>query len=218
MCVCCYYRQRYGWKKLEAVGEVFPPASPTPPTAAPTPAVVEPVKIGAVRWDAWYGSPGQPVWENKWTGIVGKAVTSDMADPKWHYRLPFFANVTGNGTKDVAIVADGNTTAVMEAEIKYAVDFGFSFWAFCQYPVGCLDYNPAEADCPKIQCCAANYQLSYALERYLEAENRNSLNFTLILQGNNWFPSIDHGGNESIQQEAERFVKYFQVLSGPIIQ
>jgi hypothetical protein len=71
-----------------------------------------------------YGAPDQPVWENKWTSIVGKTVTGDMADPKWHYRLPFFAEVSNNGTKDVSVIADGNSTAVMEQEIKYAVDYG----------------------------------------------------------------------------------------------
>ena len=164
-----------------------------------------------MRWDAWYGAPGQSVWENKYTKIVGETVTSDMADPKWHYRLPFFATVTGNGTSQVAVTADGNTTAVMEAENKYAADFGFSFWAFCTYPIGCADYDPAEADCPKIQCCAANYQLSYALERYFEAANNDIMNFTLILQGNNWYPTSDHGGNETMAQEAARFVSYFKM-------
>ena len=197
--------ERYGFGKLEAVRAVF--GGPAP---APAPA---PIALGAVRWDAWYGSPGQPSWEQKWTKIVGQTVTSDMADPKWHYRLPFFANVTGNGTADVAVTADGNSTAVMEAEIKYAADFGFSFWAFCQYPIGCMDYDPAEADCPKIQCCAANYQLSYALERYFEASNAHLMNFTLVLQGSNWFPTSDHGGNETIAQEAARYVSYFQKTS-----
>jgi hypothetical protein len=203
--------QRYGWSKLEAVGKVFPPGPPTPAAPTPAPPPVTPVMIGAVRWDAWYGAPGQPMWENKWTSIVGKTVTGDMADPKWHYRLPFFAKVANNGTKDVSVTADGNSTAVMEKEIKYAVDYGLSFWSFCQYPIGCKDYDPAEADCPKIQCCAANYQLSYALERYLEADNRHLLNFSLTLQGSNWFPSSDHGGNETIVEEAARYVRYFEM-------
>ena len=68
------------------------------------------INVGAIRWDAWYGKPGQPIWENKYTGIVGKTVTSDMADPKFHYRLPFFATVTGNNTKNVSVTCDGNST------------------------------------------------------------------------------------------------------------
>eukprot|EP00937_MAST-01D_sp_MAST-1D-sp2_P000780 g780.t1 len=211
--------QRYGWAKLEAVGSVFPPGpapAPTPvpaptPEPAPTPAANVPIAMGAIRWDAWYGSPGQPAWEDKWQGIVGKTVTSDMAEPRWHYRLPFFANVSNNGTKDVFVTADGNSTRVMEQEIDFAADYGFSFWSFCQYPIGCEDYNPAEADCPKIQCCAANFQLSYALERYFEASNRKRMKFTLTLQGSNWFPVSDHGGNETIAQEAARYVRYFQM-------
>ena len=68
------------------------------------------INVGAIRWDAWYGKPGQPIWGNKYTGIVGKTVTSDMADPKFHYRLPFFATVTGNNTKNVSVTCDGNST------------------------------------------------------------------------------------------------------------
>ena len=137
--------QRYGWDKLRAVGEVFPaaPTPPTPPVPAPTPAVkpaaAAAVSVGAVRWDAWYGKPGQEVWENKHTGIVGKTVTSDMVDPKWHYRLPFFAEVKGNGTANVSVTCDGNSTEVMEAEIKYAADYGIAFWAFCQVGDGEAD-------------------------------------------------------------------------------
>ena len=68
------------------------------------------IDVGAVRWDAWYGKPGQPIWENKYTGIVGKTVTSDIADPRFHYRLPFFATVSGNNTKNVSVTCDGNST------------------------------------------------------------------------------------------------------------
>ena len=65
--------------------------------------------------------------------------------------------------------------------MDYATSYGIDFWALCTYPIGCADYHPPDSECPKIQCCADNYALSYALERYLEVEQA-SVNFSLILQ------------------------------------
>ena len=48
----------------------------------------------------------------------------------------------------MSVTCDGNSTRVMEQEIDFAADYGFSFWSFCQYPIGCTDYDPAEADAP----------------------------------------------------------------------
>ena len=52
--------------------------------------------------------------------------------------------------------------------------------------------------------------LGYALNRYLENANNNLVKFSLILQVQNWYPGWVHGGNETIPQEAARFVTYFQ--------
>lgn len=63
----------------------------------------------------------------------------------------------------------------MAQEIEYAAEFGIDFWAFCAYPIGCTDYSPPATDCPKIQCCADNYGLSYALDLYLKAATRDKV-------------------------------------------
>lgn len=63
----------------------------------------------------------------------------------------------------------------MTAEINYASEFGIDFWAFCAYPIGCKDYATPVADCPKIQCCADNYALSYALNLYLTNPNNHKV-------------------------------------------
>lgn len=73
------------------------------------------------------------------------------------------------------MTVQGNTPAVMAAEIKFAAEFGIDFWAFCAYPVGCADYNPPSGNCPKIQCCADNYVLSYALNLYLTSPVRDQV-------------------------------------------
>jgi hypothetical protein len=95
----------------------------------------------------------------------------------------------------------------MDAEVGYATQYGIDYWAFCTYPIGCKDYSPPASDCPYIQCCADNYALSYALERYLSKPR--PVKFSLILQFN-WFPGCDHGGNETLEQEVARYVGYFQ--------
>ena len=49
--------------------------------------VVGRLQVGAVRWDAWYGAPPGNV------GIVGRTVTVDLSPERFHYRLPFFAEI-----------------------------------------------------------------------------------------------------------------------------
>ena len=41
--------------------------------------------VGAIRWDAWHGDKGEP----------GQAVQRALS-PKWHYRLPFFAEIVSD--------------------------------------------------------------------------------------------------------------------------
>eukprot|EP00038_Savillea_parva_P009713 m.185359 g.185359 ORF g.185359 m.185359 type:complete len:423 (-) comp16422_c0_seq1:186-1454(-) len=171
----------------------------------PTPVSAR-VSVGAVRWDAWYGAPPGDV------GIVGRTVTNDLSPERFHYRLPFFAKVHPyDPVTNSTVTIQGNTSEVMTQEIQYAAQFGIDFWAFCAYPMGCNDYNPPASSCPKIQCCADNYGLSYALNQYLASPQRNQVNFSLILQANNWYPAAAHGGNETVEQEADRFITYFKM-------
>lgn len=58
--------------------------------------------IGAIRWDGWYGD-----------GVVTRAVESSLSPPKYHFRLPWFAQVRDDGTVRV----NGDSPAVMEQEI-----------------------------------------------------------------------------------------------------
>ena len=74
--------------------------------------------------------------------------------------------------------------------------------------MSCADYDPPAGECIKIQCCADNYRLAYALKRYLEIPSP-AVNFTLILQGGNWWPTSAHGADETIEEEAARYASYF---------
>ncbi|MHB8969740.1 MAG: hypothetical protein ACYC4N_04720, partial [Pirellulaceae bacterium] len=74
--------------------------------------------VGAIRWDAWYGQ-GTPVSE----------VEKTLGPKKYHFRLPFFAQVIS--PSEVSI--NGDQLAVMELEISYAADAGLDYWAFVDY-------------------------------------------------------------------------------------
>ena len=50
-----------------------------------------PAIVGAIRWDAYFATPGTPAFEDPNFGIVSRTTTYDMSPKKWHYRLPFFA-------------------------------------------------------------------------------------------------------------------------------
>ena len=174
--------QRDGMAKLQAIRSVFGPATAGSGghphergrLAAPGPAAK--VAVGAIRWDAWFGAPAGR------GGIVGRTVTTDLSPARFHDRLPFFAtehpfNPVSNSTVSI----DGNSTAVMREENAFASKFGIDYWAFCAYPMSCVDDDAPARACPNIQCCADNTALSYALKRYLEIPNP-TVNFSLILQ------------------------------------
>ena len=63
-----------------------------------------PAIVGAIRWDAYFATPGTPEFEDANFGIVSRTTTYDMSPKKWHYRLPFFAKEVN----DSSVVSLGN--------------------------------------------------------------------------------------------------------------
>lgn len=100
--------------------------------------------VGAIRWDAWYGGPYAEACRKTFT-------------PKYHYRLPFFADVAKDGT----VTIDGAKPGAMEREIDYAVRAGIDYWAFCAY--------------------TSDMGLDRGLDVYLKATGSERLKFALIL-------------------------------------
>ena len=208
--------QREGTAKLAAIGRVFGPAasrdgsgdgsvvaSAAAARAVPSTPPQTKVSVGAIRWDAWFGSR-----EGR-GGIVGRTVTQDLSPARFHDRLPFFATEHAfDPATNSTVSVDGNSTAVLLAENAHAAAHGIGYWAFCAYPLTCSDDDPPPASCPMIQCCADNAALSYALLRYLELP-RPTVNFSLILQAGAWWPTADYGGDESLDEEAARYAAYF---------
>ncbi|MCX6910625.1 MAG: hypothetical protein NTY01_21650 [Verrucomicrobia bacterium] len=128
--------------------------------------------VGAIRWDAWYGTlpastqlpvsvefPGFDASRNrKVSQDPGKETRRSLAAEQWRYRWPFFTTLAPDGNaKDF----NENKPEVIEKEIEYAVHAGLSYWAFTAYPENC--------------------PLSYTLKTFLTCKNRDKLKFCLFL-------------------------------------
>ena len=75
------------------------------------------IDVGAIRWDAWFGSPPGLA------GIVGQTVTGDLSPERYHYRLPFFAKEHAfDPSTNSTVTVNGNTAEVMSAEIQCVAD------------------------------------------------------------------------------------------------
>jgi hypothetical protein len=104
-----------------------------------------PVIVGASRWDAWTG------------GELTAQMERTLGPRKYHFRLPWFAEVRSNDTVHI----DGSRQEVMDREIDYAADAGLNYWAFL------LDEEASP--------------MSLALKQYLTSAKRNRIDFCLIL-------------------------------------
>ncbi len=101
--------------------------------------------VGAIRWDAWMG------------GEITVQVERTLGPQKYHYRLPWFAEVLG----DDQVRIDGSPQEIMDREIDFAADAGLNYWAFLLYE------EPSS--------------MSKALKQYLKSAKRKRINFCVIL-------------------------------------
>ena len=133
------------------------PESPPVPTTPPVPAVPPAAGsaripripalplIGAIRWDAWTG------------GWVTEAMQKSLGPAKYHDRLPWFAEVKGDGK----VKLDAGNQKIMDTEIAMAATAGLDYWAFLLYP---------ESDV-----------MSVSLEQYLKSRQRKDIGFCMVL-------------------------------------
>ncbi|HEY3325252.1 MAG TPA: hypothetical protein VGP72_32670 [Planctomycetota bacterium] len=103
--------------------------------------------VGAIRWDAWTG------------GEVTEQVQRTLAPEKYHFRLPWFAEVLAPDRVRI----DGSPQSVMDREIDFAADAGLDYWAFLIYP--------------------QSNSMSAALEQYLKSDKKARIKFCVILHG-----------------------------------
>lgn len=134
--------------------------------------------VGAIRWDGWYGEGG-----------VVKAVEASLGPPKYHFRLPWFARVMGEGKVSI----NGDSQAIMEQEIAYAAQAGLNYWAFVDY----LDEAPG---------------MSIGLNRYLAAKDKKGIRYCLVEEGKR----LDKAGTKAWSKLVEHFrhSDYQTVLDG----
>ena len=137
----------------------------------------ESLRVGAIRWDAWYGEVG-PV----------EHVEHSLGQPKYHFRLPWFASLGADGKVGI----NGDSEAIMKAELNYAAEAGLDYWAF-------LDYGPGSP-------------MTRALDRYLAVEDKCGVSYCFIEEGG----QIDARGAEDWPRVIEQFKNphYVRVLDG----
>ena len=105
--------------------------------------------VGAIRWDGWYGE-----------GAVTKAVEASLGQPKYHFRLPWFAQVQRDGSVRI----NGESQAIVEQELAYAAAARLNYWAVVDY------WDEAQG-------------MSIALNRYLAAKNKRGIRYCLVEEG-----------------------------------
>ena len=137
-----------------------------------------PPAVGAIRWDGWYGS-----------GSVVKAVEASLGQPKYHFRLPWFARVLSADKVSI----NGDSQAVVEQEIAYASRAGLNYWAFVHY------WEEAP-------------EMHLALNRYLAAKDKRGIRYCLVEEG----PRLDKVGTQGWHRLVQHFrhPDYQTVLGG----
>lgn len=121
----------------------------------PEKAVSNRVTIGAIRWDAWFDDKVNPYEKN-------------LADKKWHGRLPFYAKVIS----DAEVQVHGDTQEAVDQEIAYAKAGGIDYFAFLYYWKGRRE-DGFEHD-----------YMNRARRLYLTSKHKHDINFCLIGNSN----------------------------------
>jgi hypothetical protein len=106
--------------------------------------------VGAIRSDAWYGEGG-----------VVKQTELALSPPKYHFRLPWFARLAGEGKVRI----NGDSQEIVEKAIACAGAAGLNYCAFVDY---CDDAN-----------------LSIALRRYRAAKEKRGVRYCFVRKGSN---------------------------------
>ena len=117
--------------------------------------------VGAIRWDGWYGD-----------ATVTKAVEASLGQPKYHFRLPWFAQLQSDGSVRI----NGDSQANMEQEIAYAAAARLNYWAFVDY----WDEAPG---------------LSVALNHYLVTKDKRGIRYCLVEEGHRLDKSAARAGS-----------------------
>lgn len=78
--------------------------------------------VGVIRWDAWYG-------HDNITNSVISQVEKTLSPKQFHFRAPFFAEVSEDG----GIIVPEYTQEIFDQEMEYAIQSGIDYFAFLWY-------------------------------------------------------------------------------------
>jgi hypothetical protein len=82
----------------------------------------EKTTFGAIRWDAWYTHDGVE------QSVISQ-VERSLSPKKFHFRAPFFAEIT----KDNKIIIPEYDQAIFDKEMEYAIEAGVDYFAYVWY-------------------------------------------------------------------------------------
>lgn len=119
-----YYLDNVSFTKIDAV--ITPEPTPSV-TATPIPVKTDiqradKLRIGAIRWDAYYKTTGH-------AGNVSDQVAACLSPSEYHWTAPFFADITAEGN----ITFPEYTLETFEKECDYAIDAGIDYFAYVWY-------------------------------------------------------------------------------------
>ena len=78
--------------------------------------------FGAIRWDAWYTHDGVK-------DSVISQVERSLSPSEFHFRAPFFAEITDEGK----IIIPEYSQEIFDKEMEYAMDAGIDYFAYVWY-------------------------------------------------------------------------------------
>ena len=133
------------------------------------------------------GSAPPIVGAIRWNGPV-RYMEISLGPPKYHFRLPWFARVMGEGQVSI----NGDSQEIIEQEIAYAAAAGLNYWAFVDY--------------------WDNANMSIALRRYRTAKDKKGIRYCLVEEGSR----LDKVGASGWSRLVEHFrhPDYQTVLEG----
>ncbi len=135
------------------IDEIVTPAPTPSETASPVPSKTdiqrpEKLRIGAIRWDAFYETTG--VKTN-----ISDQVAACLSKSEYHWIAPFFADITEENT----VTFPEYTLETFEKECDYAIDAGIDYFAYVWYETFnqlslARKYHVQSEKHDKIQMCA----------------------------------------------------------------
>ena len=126
-------------------------------------------RIGAVNWDCSVPS----------STFFGKATTHTLGPAKWRDRTPYYADVVGENE----IEHHARTLGEYETEMRYAIDAGIDYFAYCWY-----DLTPPPGD--ETPCAGHLQEITRARRLHVQSALRDRLSLCAILV-TTWHPYSD---------------------------